>query len=285
MRKATQRGIITKGIGGFYYIKAEDGEIHECKARGIFRKEKITPMVGDKVEIDGGSIVKIEERSSVMIRPPVANINLLLIVAAAASPSPNFTLIDKLLVYAEKQGIDACICINKTDVSECDEFFNIYRKAGYDVFCTSAKEKHGISDLEEKLKNKVTAFCGLSGVGKSTLLNILTGEKMETGDLSAKIMRGKHTTRHVELMELKVGGYVFDTPGFSSFEIMDIKAEELCGYFREFCHEGCRFRGCAHINEPDCVIREMVDKGEISQSRYESYKALYENLKNKKDWD
>ena len=282
-----QEGIIIKGIGGFYYIKTKTGEISECKARGVFRKKRITPMVGDRVVIDKGSIIDIKPRENFMIRPPVANIDLLLIVVAAASPDPNLFLIDKLLVYAESLKIDACICINKTDLKDDSELSEIYKKAGYRVISVSAEKETNIDELKDLLKGRITAFCGLSGVGKSSLLNLVSLMDMETGNLSEKIMRGKHTTRHVELTELESGGYVFDTPGFSSIELTDItdmEAENLSECFPEFLKDECRFKTCVHINEPDCVVKKMVEDGEISESRYENYSQMYEILKNRKVW-
>ena len=282
-----QKGIIIKGIGGFYYIKTEDGEIVECKARGVFRKKKITPMVGDKVEVSNGQITEIYDRQNFMIRPPVANIDVLLIVVAAKAPDPNLFLIDKLLVYAKSRNIDAVICINKTDLDKNEDVVKIYEKAGYKVISVSAETGENTDELKALLKDKTTAFSGLSGVGKSSLLNLILDSDMETGDLSEKIMRGKHTTRHVELFEISGGGYVFDTPGFSSLElteITDIDAGELLEYFPEFPENECRFKTCVHINEPDCRVKKMVEDGEISVSRYENYKEMYNILKNKKDW-
>ena len=282
-----QEGIIIKGIGGFYYIKTKSGEIIECKARGVFRKKKITPMVGDRVEIENGSITDIKERDNFMIRPPVANIDLLLIVVAAASPDPNLFLIDKLLVYAKSLGIDACICINKTDLKDNSELLRIYQKAGYKVITVSAEQKKNIDELKELLAGRITAFCGLSGVGKSSLLNLVSDIGMQTGLLSEKIMRGKHTTRHVELKELDGGGYVFDTPGFSSIELTDItdmEADNLADCFPEFPKDECRFKTCVHINEPDCRVKEKLELDEISASRYENYRQMYEILKNRKVW-
>ena len=285
------KGKIIKGIGGFYYVKAADNTVYECKARGIFRKENIKPCIGDEVEISvlngKGSIDRIFPRKTSLIRPPVSNIDMLVIVAAAADPEPNVFLIDKLLVNAEESGIKPLICINKTDVKDGEELKCIYEKAGYDVLLVSAAENYGFEKLVPYLKDKTSAFAGLSGVGKSTILNLITSATQETGEVSEKIKRGRHTTRHVELLELKCGGYVLDTPGFSSFEVNNIKATDLFRYFpemREF-EDKCRFKGCSHINEPDCVIKELVDSGEISKSRYESYKELYSQLKNIKEWE
>lgn len=284
-------GIIIKGIGGFYYVKATDGIVYECKARGIFRKENVKPYIGDRVEISlqnqKGSIDKIYPRHSHLIRPPVANIDTLVIVVASAAPDPNVLLIDKLLVNCEVSGIMPIICVNKTDVKS-DEFIrNIYEKAGYPVISVSALEERGFEELIPFIKDKTSAFAGLSGVGKSTMLNLLTNSSQETGEISEKISRGKHTTRHVELLELKCGGYVLDTPGFSSFEVNNIKAQDLCQFFPEMQPnaDDCRFKGCSHINEPDCAIKEMVLSGEIAKSRYESYIELYNQLKVIKEWE
>lgn len=285
------QGKIIKGIGGFYYVKAADNTVYECKARGIFRKDNIKPYIGDEVEISvengKGSIDRIYPRKSELIRPPVANIDILVIVAAAADPEPNIFLIDKLLVNAEESGIKPIICVNKTDVKSGAELRKIYEKAGYDVVTVSAATEDGFEELLPHLKGKTSAFAGLSGVGKSTILNLLTDTEQETGEVSEKIKRGRHTTRHVELLELKCGGFVLDTPGFSSFEVNRIKAADLYKYFPEMKDFGdmCRFKGCSHINEPDCVIKQRTLDGEIAASRYESYVELYNQLKNIKEWE
>lgn len=283
-------GIIIKGIGGFYYVKAA-GNIYECKARGILRKQRITPMIGDIAEIelsgDKGSIVAIKPRKSFLVRPPVSNIDTMVLVVAAASPEPNMFLIDKMLINAEIRGIEPVICINKTDLAKRNDIENIYISAGYRVFSVSAEKKEGIKDLFEYLADKTTAFAGLSGVGKSSLLSLITDDVLETGTVSEKIQRGRHTTRHVELFELKNGGFVLDTPGFSSLEVDGIKAEDLYKYFPEMAEsEGqCKFRGCSHINEPGCFVKEQLSQGKISESRYESYRQLYEKLKTVKEWE
>ena len=249
-------GIIIKGVGGFYYVKAADSNVYECKARGVFRKQKITPMIGDRAEIEligeKGSIVRILPRSSFLVRPPVANVDTMMLVVAAASPEPNLFLIDKMLVNAEINNIEPAVCINKTDIASREDIAEIYSKAGYKVFCVSAEKHEGTAELMDYLKGKTTAFAGLSGVGKSSLLNIITDDDLETGSVSEKIQRGKHTTRHVELFEMKNGGFVLDTPGFSSLEVEGIKAEDLWQYFPEMANSQnkCRFRGCSHINEP-----------------------------------
>lgn len=283
-------GTIIKGIGGFYYVKAS-GKVYECKARGVFRKQKITPMIGDRVEIEligeKGSIAKILPRSSFLVRPPVANVDTMMLVVAAASPEPNLFLIDKMLVNAEINNIEPAVCINKTDIASREDIAEIYSKAGYKVFCVSAEKHEGTAELMDYLEGKTTAFAGLSGVGKSSLLNIITDDNLETGSVSEKIQRGKHTTRHVELFEMKGGGFVLDTPGFSSLEVEGIKAEELWQYFPEMANSQnkCRFRGCSHINEPDCFVKDKVENGEMASSRYESYIELYNKLKSVKEWE
>lgn len=288
------KGIIVKGIGGFYAVKTASNIEYECKARGVFRKENLKPMIGDKVEIEidpkselpKGFITQIYPRTSSMIRPPVANIDTMILVVAAASPEPSLFLIDKMLVNAHISGIKPVICINKSDITKRDDIEKIYSDAGYKVIYASAQHEYGIEDLKEVLHNRVTAFAGLSGVGKSSLLSIITESYIETGEVSCKISRGKHTTRHVELFELKDGGFVLDTPGFSSLEIEGINAQDLWRYFPEISsvNEQCRFRGCSHINEPDCAVKMRVQAGMIAKSRYESYRQIYEKLKIIKDW-
>ncbi len=281
-------GIIIKGIGGFYYVKAADDNVYECKARGVFRKMHITPMIGDKVEIEikngKGSISEIKPRSIMLTRPPVANIDTFVLVVAAANPEPNLFLIDKMLINAEINGLKPIICINKTDLTRRTDLEKIY--AYYTVINVSAENNENIDELNSLIQNKVSAFSGLSGVGKSSLLNLITNQEMETGEISEKISRGRHTTRHVELLELQSGGFALDTPGFSSLEIEGIKAEELQDYFPEMAEakNNCRFRGCSHINEPDCAVKELLNSDKLAKSRYESYKDLYNSLKQIKEW-
>ncbi len=286
------QGIIVKGIGGFYYIKTPDGARYECSARGILRRRKITPMIGDKALIEvkngKGTIVDIMPRKNSMTRPPVANIDTLVIVSAAASPEPDLGLIDKMLISAQKADITPIVCINKTDLSRKDEIVSAYSAAGYRVIETSAYESRGIDELKEAVRDHISAFCGLSGVGKSSLMNrVLERDYMETGSVSDKIQRGRHTTRHVELVDLPYGGMVLDTPGFSSLEIeTDIDARDLWEYFPEIAvYNGqCRFRGCAHVSEPDCAVKTAVENGEIAKIRYESYVSMYNILKDIKAW-
>lgn len=284
------RGKIYKGIGGFYYVAVDNGEIVECKARGRFRKEHIIPMIGDDVEIEvkngKGSIVEIYERKNSLIRPAVANIDLIVVVVAAKDPEPAAFVTDKMLVNAEINHIDAVVCINKSDLADTSQLQEIYINAGYRTVCVSALLNNGLDGLYDIIKGKTAAFAGVSGVGKSTILSHITGINLETGEVSDKISRGKHTTRHVELFKVKDGGYVLDTPGFSSVEAQDVDLTELAQCFPEIRNvgAGCRFRGCAHIDEPDCAVKDAVLHGIIPVSRYNSYKELYEIQRGKKIW-
>lgn len=288
-------GVIVKGIGGFYYIRTEQG-VYEAKARGKFRSRGLIPIVGDRVCISvtdeaekKGSLDEILPRKNSFIRPPVANLDRIIITFAPKDPEPNLRLVDKLTLTALAAGVSCGICINKTelDPERAKELAEIYKKAGFPVLLISAKEGFGKEELAALLKDKVTAFAGNSGVGKSSILNgLLGGEAMETGSISEKIKRGRHTTRHVELLALPFGGFAFDTPGFSTFELEGVTAQELAGYFPEFAAypESCRFAGCAHISEPDCAVKEALSEGKIAMSRYESYCELYETLKQIKEW-
>lgn len=284
------RGIIVKGIGGFYYVKAEDNTVYECKARGVFRKKHITPMIGDRVQIEvknsKGSIDEIEPRRNQLVRPSVANIDMLVIVVATLSPEPDLSVIDKMLVNAHINNIEPVICLNKTDLQKREDIFSVYKNAGYTVLEVSAQTKDGMAALMSILKGKVTAFAGLSGVGKSSILSIVTDSALETGSVSEKIQRGKHTTRHIELFEIDENSYVLDTPGFGSLEAESIECQNLWECFPEM-HEVnsyCRFRGCSHINEPDCAVKNLITEGKLSPSRYESYKEIYNQKKNIKSW-
>lgn len=287
-------GIIVKGIGGFYYVKTDDGRIATCRARGKFRKLNITPMVGDKVEIKvvnenpfEGAIENVLDRKNHLIRPPVANIDCIAVVIAAANPAPDLFLIDKLTVYAAKNNIEVVIVINKTDLSNAKYIAEIYNKCGYNTVFTCATSGEGVDTLKEKIAGKITAFAGNSGVGKSSILTNF-GLNVETGDVS-KINRGKHTTRHVELFDIGNGGFVIDTPGFSLLEISDISASELKDCFIEFkeFEDDCKFSGCTHFGTKAnaCGIVKAVNDGIIPKTRYESYTKLYDVLKEIKDYD
>ncbi len=285
-------GKIIKGVGGNYLVSGSEGVI-QCKARGRLRREELTPMVGDIVTVrvgsDGnGSIDGICPRKNFLIRPSVSNIDAIVLVCAAASPEPDLGLIDKLLVIAESKGIEGIVCINKTDLidqSKAEAIAEIYSGAGYRTLMTCACENRGVDALRPLITGRTVAFAGLSGVGKSSILRLITGRELEIGDVS-RIRRGKHTTRHVELIETD-GGFVFDTPGFSRLEIDGIRPDELQDFFPEIraLKNGCRFRGCAHIAEPDCVVVAALERGDISQSRYDSYRSMYNTLKNIKEWE
>jgi len=289
------QGTIIKGIGGFYYVKAADC-VYSCRARGKFRKDSLTPIVGDTVQIDvtdeekkEGYVIKILPRKNELFRPQVSNIDLLLITFAVQDPEPSTALIDKLTVTAAARKIPCAICINKCDLNRdaSQNYAEIYTKAGFLVLTVSAETGENVDALRELLKDKTTALAGNSGVGKSSLLNAI-GESfnLKTGNVSDKIHRGKHTTRHTELFPLSFGGFVFDTPGFGSFEIENISYRDLPGLFPEIsAHEGgCRFSGCSHIKEPDCSVKDALSEGKIPKSRYDSYTELYEELKKIKDW-
>lgn len=290
-------GKIIKGIAGFYYVHVEGAGVYECKAKGIFRNQKIKPLVGDNVELEVldeekklASLVDILPRKSELIRPAVANADQALVVFAAKDPEPNFGLLDRFLILMTKQKIPVIICFNKTDLiseEECQKIENGYRNAGYEIRFLSAREKSGIREISNLLDEKTTVLAGPSGVGKSTLVNLLqAGVTMETGAVSEKIRRGKHTTRHSEFIRIKEDTYILDTPGFSSLELEEISAEELKLYFPEFHpHEGkCRFRGCVHQNEPDCAVKQAGKAGLVSKQRYLSYLQLYKELKEKEKY-
>ncbi len=290
-----QTGTIIKGIGGFYYVKTPDG-IVECRARGRFRKDGQSPMVGDYVRIKRtaedagkGSVDEILPRKNSFIRPPVANIDQLVAVISVKNPESSLLLTDQLTVTAEAAGVCPVICINKQDLDEerASTIFKIYETTGYPVILTSAKKEQGLTALSEILKGKITAFAGNSGVGKSSLLNRLCDTfSLETGSVSEKTQRGRHTTRHTELLELPFGGYVFDTPGFSSFAAEGIAADALKEFFPEMAAYGehCRFAGCAHVAEPGCEVKDALQAGKIARERYDSYCALYQELKAVKAW-
>ena len=288
------QGKIIKGIAGFYYVQAEDGKLYACKAKGIFRNRKEKPLVGDNVEMEithegdrEGNIIHILPRSSVLLRPAVANVDQALVIFAVAKPKPNLSLLDRFLIMMNQQKIPSIICFNKTDEAsgaETEKLRGIYAGCQSRLLFISAKYGDGLGELDSLLKNHTTTVAGPSGVGKSTLINLLVPQAgMETGDISVKIDRGKHTTRHSELFCLENGGYIFDTPGFSSLELGPMEKEELRYNFPEFtAYEGrCRFQGCVHINEPDCAVKQAVENGAVHKERYESYTALFEELKEK----
>ncbi len=289
----TLKGVITKGIGGFYYVRTPRGLI-ECRARGIFRKNRFVPLVGDEAEVEisredssKGVVAKIYERRNHLIRPAVANVSQMVAVAALENPKPNTYILDKLIASAEFIGLKIVICFNKSDLSRDSSIAEIYENAGFDVLVVSAAENLGTDRLKKALRGEITVFAGNSGVGKSSLLNcVMAREMFETGEVSGRVERGRHTTRHSELVELPFGGFIIDTPGFSSFDINTVPLESLASMFREFGKYigSCRFPDCGHTAEPDCGVIEAVEKGEIAKSRHESYKLLYDEIKSAKQW-
>ena len=289
------QGKIIKGIAGFYYVHVVESGLYECKAKGVFRKEKIKPLVGDLVEIDvlsetdkKGNIIEILERKNELIRPAVANIDQALVVFAVTKPKPHFNLLDRFLIMMESKNIPVILCFNKKDIAtepEIQELKEIYESCGYQMVFTSALEKENVEELKQLLYGKTTAIAGPSGVGKSSLINIFQPDaNMETGSISEKIERGKHTTRHSELIWIEENTYIMDTPGFSSLYTNEFEKEELKYYFREFDpYEGqCKFIGCDHIHEPGCAIKRGMEEGRIHPVRYKNYLDMYQELKDKR---
>lgn len=286
------QGKIIKGIAGFYYVHVEGQGVYECKAKGIFRKNHTKPLVGDDVEVDIldeaemlGNIREILPRKSALLRPAVANVDQALIIFAIVKPNPNFNLLDRFLIRMERQNLPTIICFNKQDIATPEEkeaLRKAYETCGYQVLFISALEQEGLEQVKELLTGKTTTVAGPSGVGKSSLINQLAPRaQMETGDISRKIERGKHTTRHSEIIALGENTYIVDTPGFTSLDISEITKEELGTYYPEFVQYEpyCKFSGCAHISEPSCGVKDAVAEGKISQVRYDNYKVLYQELK------
>lgn len=307
-------GLIVKALSGYYYVLPDDTESMEpvvCRARGIFKKRGISPLVGDRVEFEWtengeGTVDEVLPRSSELVRPPVANVDLVVLVFSVTEPMLNLQLLDKFLVHTESAGLDAVICLTKQDLVysaesavetsseltvsdeavDLETAIQLYESIGYKVILTSAKEGIGVAAVEEQLDHRISVFAGQSGVGKSSLLNaMIPGLTLETNAISMKLGRGKHTTRHVELIRLPNGGLVADTPGFSSLDFLQIEeAEDLSACFREFrpLSEQCKFRGCLHLHEPDCRVIEAVEKQEVSASRYHHYLQFLTEIKERK---
>ncbi len=284
-------GIIIRGVGGNYYVDTGD-DLVECRARGLFRLKNIKPLVGDRVLIrltaedeHAGYIEEILERTNEMSRPPVANAQQLLIFFAVTNPEPSFLLLDKLLIAAETNRLKPVICFNKCDLADEElkkEYENIFVNTGYRVIFTSKYDENSLKELKSILKDKLSVFSGPSGVGKSSVMNAVQPDfQLKTGEISDKLKRGRHTTRHAEIYKLEFGGYVVDTPGFSSFELEGIGEFELKEYYPEIqkFDDGCRFADCLHYKEPCCVIKDAVNDGLISQTRYNNYVRLLEEIR------
>lgn len=286
-------GVITKGIAGFYSV-AVSGQEYQCKARGIFRKDKTIPFVGDHVQIEPideyeAVITEIKPRRNQFIRPPIANVDCFVIVMAAKNPEPNLATLDKFTVMAEQKQTEVILCLNKIDLVDEEQihrFTEIYEPL-YPLVCLSAVTGEGILSLLEQIGQRTCSLAGPSGVGKSTILNQLTGRQLaQTGEISGKSQRGKHTTRHVELFSLEGGGLVFDTPGFSSFDVLEAEETELAHLYPEMVPliGQCRYDDCRHLKEPDCMVRKALDEGKIKPSRYESYQAQMKEIMEKRKY-
>jgi len=292
MRK---NGRIIKALSGFYYVRTADDRVVECRARGIFRKEKISPLVGDEVEFTmergKGMIEKIAERKNSFIRPAVSNVDVLVIFCSGANPVTDPFLIDRVAAIAGDRNVPVVLCVNKTDLNCGEELIRIYRAAGFEVYPTSAQTGEGVEALRAAISGKTVALTGNSGVGKSSVLNCLDADfAIKTGEVSEKLGRGRHTTRHVELYRLADGTQIIDTPGFSSFdtEQMELILKENLQYaFSDFApYLGrCRYHDCAHLKEPECAVIEALSDGKIEKTRYDSYVRLYESAKEIKLWE
>lgn len=305
------RGKIIKGIAGFYYVHVSNAGIYECKAKGVFRKDNVKPLVGDNVELQvldeqekTGNIVRIFDRSSQLIRPAVANVDQALVIFAITSPQPNFNLLDRFLIMMRQQKLPSIICFNKLDLDQEEQgerYRKIYADCGYRTLTVSAELSLGIEELKAMLAGRTTTVAGPSGVGKSSLINRLqTDVIMETGTISKKIERGRHTTRHAELIPVRFpenetaarressarDTYILDTPGFSSLGLFELEKEELAGFYPEFVQyeKYCRFGGCSHISEPDCGVKQALMEGKLSKLRYDNYCQMYEELKQRRKY-
>ncbi|MBE6928223.1 MAG: ribosome small subunit-dependent GTPase A [Ruminococcaceae bacterium] len=288
-------GCIVKALSGFYYVRTSADEIIECRARGIFRKEKMSPLVGDRVEISversKGMIEKIKPRKNSFLRPAVSNLDALVILCSGANPVTDPFLIDRVAAIAGDRGVSVLLCVNKTDLDDGSDLIGIYRRAGFEVFPTSAQTGEGVEALHKAISGKTVAFTGNSGVGKSSILNCLDAQlAIKTGEVSEKLGRGRHTTRHVELYRLADGTQIMDTPGFSSFdtEQMELILKENLQYaFADFAPYlgACRYQNCAHLKERDCAVLAALQEGKLEPTRHASYARLYESAKEIKLWE
>ncbi len=290
VNRSETSGIIIKCLGGLYTVESPDG-IYECKARGVFRNRGISPYVGDRVKLQNGVITEIYDRKNCIIRPPLANLDQLIFIVSTCSPSPNYLILDKFIAIAEYKSIRPVVVITKTDLGDSSEIHRIYDKIGIEVLEVDYADESTIDGVRELLSGKISAFTGNSGAGKSTLLNAVDSTlNIPTAEISKKLGRGRHTTRHAELYKLRDGGYIADTPGFSTFETNRydiIRKEELAGCFREMeQYSGdCRFKDCSHTCEKGCAVIEAVDRGEISESRHTNYCTMYDEAKQLKEWE
>ena len=305
------QGLIVKAISGYYYVLPQGNDLQtgptiQCRGKGILRKQENTPLVGDQVrfaytENGEGTVTEILSRSNQLLRPPIANVDLAIIVFSVKEPTLNLQLLDKFLVYVEQADVPCLICLTKSDLMQTiplfsekkgtisdvdvDKVKSLYEHLGYEVTLTSAKEDINLDWIRERVTNLITVIFGQSGVGKSSLLNhMIRGLNLQTNTISQKLGRGKHTTRHVELLPLDAGGYIADTPGFSQLDLIEIEVEQLEGSFREFAiyRESCRFRGCLHVNEPGCAVKEAVSQLQIAESRYQHYLVFFQEIKDRK---
>ncbi len=287
-------GIITKAISGFFYVKAQE-KVYECKARGSFKNKGMIPLAGDKVEFspegDKGVVEKIIERKNCLVRPPVANVSRMFIISSMSKPSPNTLLIDRQISICEKKGIEPVIVFNKTDQVAADELYEIYKSAGFLVASTSCKDEKGIEELKDMLGCGINVFVGNTGVGKSSLANLMYPRlSLKTGDISDKLGRGRHTTRTAELFEVEEGVYIADTAGFSTFDIESYErvwGNELADTFREFSNYlgQCKFTSCSHTTEKGCAVIEAVKQGKISHERHKNYCTMYDEIKDLREWN
>lgn len=285
-----QKGIIIKSIGGLYLVESPSG-LFECKARGVFRNQGLTPYIGDDVIFEDGVINELLPRRNEIIRPPVANLDQIILIVSTCKPVPNILLMDKFIAISEYKGIKPIVMVTKIDLASFEQIFDIYKRVGVETFVVDYNNDESIQEIKQTLKGKISVFTGNSGVGKSTLMNAIDSTlSIPTGEISEKLGRGRHTTRHAELYKIKDGGYIADTPGFSTFETNKydiIKKEELSSCFVEFRQymDDCKFKDCSHTKEKGCAVIEAVNNGDIVESRHKSYCHMYEEAKQIKEWE